>query len=160
MPKVRSVRKNIMLLKVRSIRKLLFGLTLFILGFSVLTMANTDTVDDKIAKIQQASDAEKAHLIKQLKEDISEEKYENTDKNSSIENNTSIDANSSVKTDTNHTSADSKTLPVSKCSAGRCGIGKCGGISQKPKAGMSHAAKCGSTGDKCSGGKSHGSKCG
>ncbi len=71
------------------------------------------------------------------------------------------------KNDTNHTSVDvkkknstSEILSKSKCNAGRCGIGKCGGISQKPKEGMSHAAKCGSSSDKCSGGKSHGSKCG
>jgi len=133
-----------MLLKKRLLNKIILGATLFLLGFSVLSMANTATIDEKIAKIQQATGAEKERLIKQLKEEISEQKYDSTEKNSSKENNTSVDLNTSIESnssiDEKIKNRASKSIAPSKCNVGRCGMGKCGmgkcGMSQEEQAKM------------------------
>lgn len=95
-----------------------FTWLLFILGFSLFAFANESTLDDKIDKILKASEKEKAILVKQLKDDISKQKYSRIDSNQTAENNSSIDKK--IK------NRPSKFLPMAKCGMDKCGMGKCG----------------------------------
>ena len=134
MPEVKSARRNIMQLKKRSYRNFKFLLTLMILGFSAISMAEVNTVDAKIDKIQHASDAEKGILVEQLREDISAQKYNSTETNGSSENNISIDEKIQNRR--------SKTITPSKCGMGKCGMGKCGMNKKSQKSPESNSSSC------------------
>ncbi|WP_169745651.1 hypothetical protein [Sulfurovum lithotrophicum] len=133
MPKVKSARRSILTLKKILPKKIKSALALFFLGFSVWSIAQTNTIDEKIDKIKKASGTEKKLLLKQLEVDISQQKYNSIDTNRSTENNKSIDEN--IK---EHTSKDlnSSTWKMNKCGTGKCGTVKCG-VGKKPKAAKS-----------------------
>jgi uncharacterized low-complexity protein len=121
------------------------------LSYSTFSFAQDNNIDAQINNILKASPSEKEQLIKDLKSDVSEIKYNNTeDKDSSI-----ISKNIDEKIQ----NRESKSITMSKCGAGKCGMGKCG-MSTKVKPGKSHGSKCGTPASKCGGGTSHGSKCG
>lgn len=132
---------NIILLK-KIFHKNVKAVLILFLFISSLTFANN--VDEKIEKIINASPQEKELLIKELKEDISTSKYNKTDTKKAAKSNKTIDEKIENR--------KSKSIPMSRYGAGKCGMGKCG---------SSHGSKCGSSNDsKCGGGSSHGSKCG
>lgn len=127
--------------------KLLVGLLL--LSCSSFSFAQDNAIDTQIQKILKAPPSEKEQLIKELKNNVSEIKYSNTQNKQKSNQNKSIDEK--IK------NRDSKSIPMSKCGMGKCGMGKCG----MGKGGRtSHGAKCGTSSSKCGGGSSHGSKCG
>jgi len=116
------------------------------LSYSTLSFAQDNNIDAQIKNILKASPSEKEQLIKDLKSDVSEIKYNNTEnKDSSI-----ISKNIDEKIQ----NRESKSITMSKCGAGKCGM------STKVKPGKSHGSKCGASASKCGGGTSHGSKCG
>ena len=98
-------------------------MTLLLLGLPLFSFAKENTLDEKIEHILKASEKEKEILVKQLKDDIARQKYDNTEQNKSVEHNSSIDKKI--------TSRSSKFIQMSKigmakCGPGKCDMGKCG----------------------------------
>jgi hypothetical protein len=107
----------------RSLKNLLI---VCLLSFSVLGFSSD--VDEKITKVLNASAVERKVLLGELKDDVSNIKYNNTESNKT--------ANSAKSIDEKIKNRKSKFIPRSKCGMGKCGTS---------------SARCG-------GGKSHGSK--
>ena len=123
MPKARSVKENMMPSEKRSHKYLYFTVALLMLGFPLFSSAGEYTLDEKIEKIMKASKKEKEILVKQLKDDIAKQKYDNTEHNKSTEHNSSID-----KKITNRSSKfiQMSKIGMEKCGPGKCDMGKCG----------------------------------
>lgn len=110
----------------------LFLLLPILLLFSLFSAAEANTLDDQIEQIMKASEKEKKILVKQLKDEISKQKYDHTEQNGSKGKQDS-ESNSSI--DKKITQRSSKFIPVSdtnrakfgmdKCGPGKCGSGKC-----------------------------------
>ena len=111
-------------------------LSLVLLSTSFL-VAKESEVDKKINSILQASPEQKKDLIKELKLEISNIRYEETNTTKS-----KTETKSKKKTETSLDEKIKKRKECSsdmKCGSGKCGSGKCGGSSMKCGSG-----KCGS----------------